>query len=90
MANVKSESRKWRAVEIGQDQYVVEDGEHSRTLSGQHCKCCALVTAIQEYGGRADLRGLHVHGPCYQFLVVSQRMEATEDEEDTKADGTST
>lgn len=69
----ESQQPKWRAVEISDGQFVVENGERSRTLSGQHCRCCALAAMIQEHGGTAGLRGLHGYGACYRFLVVIQR-----------------
>lgn len=52
--------------------------------SSAHCLACALAEAISRYGGDCDLRGLHVHGICYQWLAVTVRQSRDEMKSDRK------
>ena len=64
---------KWTAKRIDDDTFYIENGERAEYIRGAHCKCCALLIVISQYGGKADLRGLFRYGICYQTLVVVQK-----------------
>lgn len=81
----ETKPQRWKARKIGDNEYVVEDGIHSQAFRNEHCKCCALMTAILRYGGRADLRGLHIYGICYQTLAVTSRASEDKDEDGENA-----
>lgn len=63
---------RWRAIDIG-GAIACESTSKTEYSKSAHCKACALADVITKYGGDADLRGLHVYGPCYQFLAVIVR-----------------
>lgn len=69
---MKAKLPRWYVTDIG-GELVLDNGERTEYVRGEHCKACALVKVIVKHGGDTDLRGLSAYGMCYQMLAVTVR-----------------